>query len=886
MISLIKINNLNKYYNKSKNNEIHVINDANLELPSTGLVCFIGKSGSGKTTLLNTIGGLDKANSGSIFYDDLDFNKYNMHTIDCYRKNNIGYVFQNYLLLENKSIYDNLRIALEVIGVYDEIEQQKRIEYVLKSVGLFKYRKKLASKLSGGQQQRVSIARCLLKECKIIIADEPTGNLDSENTVEIMNILKKISQKTLVLVVTHNKDVASFYADRIIELKDGSIISDTEGENKNELNIQNDRKIYLQDLNQSNIENNGISFSIYKDDSIDSFDLKVVVKNGTIFLESTMPLVIARQSNVELIDDHYKHLEQNQIKDYDFDISFYNNDNKNNVFKLFFQVLKKSFISFFNVRKKEKVFHVFFFFIGVFLAVCAILYKESSYFDDSGYSSESNVYCILNTTPKYYGSQYVSHVDIDNIIDNNYISKIYDGDAHHNLFSYKYNSSRTEEVIFTTYYYPLSKVSSNKYLAINNDIGNVVVSKNIADKILSKVDILTDYSSLIGLSIGDLYEETFDFVISGVIDSNANSLYFDDFFYYYKIFSNPNYSYSESKFNLVGYRNAFEVTITSGRDIENEFEILSNETFAKINDRITYGDNTYLVVGLYSDLDDYKILANSNEIIGCTVNFQGNSIAQYLKYESVISNSVFDYEIDKTRDPLSRDAINDNEIIVDVNSNFNIGEQVFVNGLTLNIVGYFKSKDMSTLNCFFIANNNTSMKVLMHNVNVPTFEIVSNAKANISNQLIMTQYECMRLIDYNYSKDTNKIIFILAIILFAISVIYIYFSTRSRMISQIKDIGVYRSIGATRMSIIKKYIADIFTYTTLTTLLGYVITIVIYSLIDSKMSILLSKSIYLPIGAYLLGVLVLYLVNIIFGIIPVLNLLRKTPAEINAKYDI
>ena len=285
MISLIKINNLNKYYNKSKNNEIHVINDANLELPSTGLVCFIGKSGSGKTTLLNTIGGLDKTNSGSIFYDDLDFNKYNMHTIDCYRKNNIGYVFQNYLLLENKSIYDNLRIALEVIGVYDEIEQQKRIEYVLKSVGLFKYRKKLASKLSGGQQQRVSIARCLLKECKIIIADEPTGNLDSENTVEIMNILKKISQKTLVLVVTHNKDVASFYADRIIELKDGCIISDTEGENKNELNIQNDRKIYLQDLNQSNIENNDISLSIYKDDSIDSFDLKVVVKNGTIFLE-------------------------------------------------------------------------------------------------------------------------------------------------------------------------------------------------------------------------------------------------------------------------------------------------------------------------------------------------------------------------------------------------------------------------------------------------------------------------------------------------------------------------------------------------------------------------------------------------------------------------
>ena len=213
---MIKIENLNKYYNKSKNNEIHVINNVSFELPSTGLVCFIGKSGSGKTTLLNTLGGLDKANSGKITFDDLAFNKYNMKKIDSFRKNNIGYIFQNYLLIEDKSIYDNLKIALEVIGIYDQEEQKKRIEYVLKSVGLYKFRKKLANKLSGGQQQRVSIARCLLKECKIIIADEPTGNLDSENTIEIMNILKKISEKTLVLVVTHNKDVASFYADRMI----------------------------------------------------------------------------------------------------------------------------------------------------------------------------------------------------------------------------------------------------------------------------------------------------------------------------------------------------------------------------------------------------------------------------------------------------------------------------------------------------------------------------------------------------------------------------------------------------------------------------------------------------------------------------------------------
>ena len=138
---MIKINKLNKYYNLGKNNEIHVINNTSIELPSTGLISFIGSSGSGKTTLLNTIGGLDKANSGSISYDDIKFNKYHMNQIDKYRKCNIGYIFQNYLLLENESIYNNLKIALDIIGVTDPVEQNKRISYTLKAVGLYKYRK-------------------------------------------------------------------------------------------------------------------------------------------------------------------------------------------------------------------------------------------------------------------------------------------------------------------------------------------------------------------------------------------------------------------------------------------------------------------------------------------------------------------------------------------------------------------------------------------------------------------------------------------------------------------------------------------------------------------------------------------------------------------------
>ena len=211
---MIKVSNLNKYYNKNKTNEIHVINDVTLELPSHGLISFLGASGSGKTTLLNIIGGLDKA-QGTISYDSFEMNKYEMSKIDKYRNDNFGYVFQSYNLLLNETVYDNLKIALELINIYDEKETQSRIEYALKSVGMYKYRNKKASQLSGGQQQRIAIARALIKHCKVIIADEPTGNLDSANAIEVMNILKSISKKTLVLLVTHNEQLANFYSNYI-----------------------------------------------------------------------------------------------------------------------------------------------------------------------------------------------------------------------------------------------------------------------------------------------------------------------------------------------------------------------------------------------------------------------------------------------------------------------------------------------------------------------------------------------------------------------------------------------------------------------------------------------------------------------------------------------
>nr|MCR5786471.1 ABC transporter ATP-binding protein [Acholeplasmatales bacterium] len=273
---MITIKNLNKTFS-NKNNSINVIKDTSLNLPDTGLITLLGESGSGKTTLLNVIGGLDKFDSGEISYNDQSFKKYNMQKIDEYRNSHISYIFQNYYLLNKLSVYENLRLALEIINITDEEEVNKRIKEALNAVKMFKYRKKTVDTLSGGQQQRIAIARALIKKNKLIIADEPTGNLDSENSINIMNILKEISKTNLVLLVTHNKDLANYYSDYIYNISDGAIISKTNPIKTNLTN--NENNIFLHDLDKQELNNDKTNINIYNSNEDVKIDL--IYLNGT-----------------------------------------------------------------------------------------------------------------------------------------------------------------------------------------------------------------------------------------------------------------------------------------------------------------------------------------------------------------------------------------------------------------------------------------------------------------------------------------------------------------------------------------------------------------------------------------------------------------------------
>ncbi len=197
-----------------------------LNLRDNEFVAILGPSGSGKTTLLNVIGGLDRYDSGDLVINGISTKKYTDRDWDSYRKHTIGFVFQSYNLIPHQSVLANVELALTISGI-SRSERRRRAAAALEAVGLGNQLHKRPNQMSGGQMQRVAIARALVNDPDILLADEPTGALDSETSVQVMELLKEVSRDRLVVMVTHNPELAEEYANRIVRVKDGRIIGDT-----------------------------------------------------------------------------------------------------------------------------------------------------------------------------------------------------------------------------------------------------------------------------------------------------------------------------------------------------------------------------------------------------------------------------------------------------------------------------------------------------------------------------------------------------------------------------------------------------------------------------------------------------------------------------------
>ena len=221
---MIELKNVSKTYKSKKSKSTKALDDVSISFDSKGMTFILGKSGSGKSTLLNVLGGLDKYDEGDIIILGKISKDFTQADFDSYRNTYVGFIFQEFNILEDYDVYQNIMLALQL---QQKEVNKSEIDKLLDKLELTELKKRKVNELSGGQKQRVAIARALVKEPKIILADEPTGNLDSKTGSQVMELLKEISKEKLVVVVSHDEEFAEKYGDRIIEIKDGKIINDS-----------------------------------------------------------------------------------------------------------------------------------------------------------------------------------------------------------------------------------------------------------------------------------------------------------------------------------------------------------------------------------------------------------------------------------------------------------------------------------------------------------------------------------------------------------------------------------------------------------------------------------------------------------------------------------
>jgi energy-coupling factor transporter ATP-binding protein EcfA2 len=274
------------------------------------------------------------------------------------------------------------------MGIKDPKIIEERVNYILRSVHMYPFRKKKGLQLSGGQQQRVAIARALVKNPRVIIADEPTGNLDSKNTLDIMNIIKQISQEKLVILVTHERHIAEFYGDRIIEVMDGKIIADKENVSSDEHHIGKDDTIYLKDYSHiADASSNGVNLSLYSDheDELKDLDIKLIVKNKTLYLDIKSPYqkikIVDDNSGVVIKDEHYVKKTRQELIETNFDQEVLDNEHIERQSKTMVSIKQTLWLAFqkiLNTSRKGKLMLFSFMIAGMVIAVTVSMFSATA----------------------------------------------------------------------------------------------------------------------------------------------------------------------------------------------------------------------------------------------------------------------------------------------------------------------------------------------------------------------------------------------------------------------------------------------------------------------------------------------------------------------------
>lgn len=815
---MIKIKNLQKYYNKGRKNEEHVLKDINLEFESTGLVCILGESGSGKTTLLNVLGGLDTFTGGEIQIDDVVLKGYEPKQIENIRNDRFDYVFQNYYLLQDYSVAYNVRLALNRFDLSEE-EKDKRVDYVLEMLGIGKYKKKLVSKLSGGQQQRVSIARALVKAPDIILADEPTGNLDEENTIRTMSILKSISKECLVILVSHEKRIANFFADRIIEICDGKVKRDEFNQAAGSYERSDDTNIYLKEMDCTDIQSEYAKFKIYagKQEEPRDIYLSFAWKDGKLYIKNNMScdVILANaQEGVEMLDEERPKLEMDEVEKFSYDLPKLKSKGSS---KLVFREIWRMALENIVLMGKKQAFVI------AVLVVTAVLLSVTigEFINTVSIKEES----VVQTDSHYIRLDFtkVSSVRVTEqrlqILD--YAWKYLDDNAYGEVFAIPSTNIYLKGFGYAQMSNLLQRLKEFSYASIEHLSEEDLVYGRMPEKrteIVLDIRIVEQLMESKGV-VAALYEEVEDYigaelvtathstemVVVGICDTEQPNIYC-------------------SQNLLLGFNTkAYQVA---------SVEELQAEGLDGYDELILAEDEILLREGLY------KALAIEGEYI---TEIGDDSQHRYKVVGTVPDSMGVDYVMSEQGCLNVRDVmIYDSKFCYIYVENAEVAE---------------------TAEEYFMDCAEGYEKAFKMEISVPYEQEIENYKAA-----------------QKINVGTKNLIAVVGVV---ISMLMVYFTVKSNAASRSEELTVYRLIGISGGSILKAYMLEMVLITSYTSLPAVLITSGIIKFVSSIPS--LGMEMLLPWWSVVVLLAVIYLVHIIISVSTVHRIISKPPATLAVK---
>jgi len=805
---MIRLKNVNKYFFKGKQNEIHVINDISLELPQKGMVAFFGHSGCGKTTLLNAIGGLDDIKSGTIEIDGHNIRK----KTDDLRNQYIGYIFQNYNLNLKVTNYENVAESLRLCGMEDEEEIRGRVYAALENVGMEKYAHRMPDTLSGGQKQRIAIARAIVKSPAIVLADEPTGNLDEANTIAIMDLLKSISREHLVLLVTHESNLVDYYCDKVIGLKDGRITEIRDNQNANGYIGRDKNVVYLGEYEKRETTLGRLRLTCYGDDMPEEVLVRIVNRDGTLLLACDSPKVKLVDASSEIVfkngsfeEERKKREKENTIqmdqlppvKGKHFGRLFHW---KNAVIESARQFRgQKS-------RGNKALKRVMEFFAVIIVLLFAMAGKDIKNYLNEKESFNHNVFWVYGPADSLrmlWDEEALKGSGIDSVLVRDSTEYSVDVDLFE-TFSYENRSifgMMAEPIEAFGNALPYSLAEGKKLVAGRGidalKPNDVLISSFMAEKMVdsSKMGFIQKPEDLIGLSMDGRR-------IAGIVEADEPTVYMSG-----------NDLYSDILVNYLGLSVGASTEVPDG---EAKIYTTQKSSYAnvKVGDTIRLGEKVFTIreVGEmpeteYRSYMPEKIIVSDRDI---------RVLTQDLMSGGTKGAAMFKLQVHSTDVAATEDFLNEN-----------------VKGK--------KSVDITT------------PEQLLGEIAGDTLDRLIRQMMIVLVFVLMLSF-CMLMI------------------------------MRSSVMSRIREIGVYRCIGVTRKNMYFRFMVEGLVMATLyiipiyLVLNGFIYWISNYS--GVQLEIFLPWWISLPLMIFL------YLLSIVCALLPVISLLRKTPAQIIAKYDI